>query len=162
MHVYSEKEIKTLIQKSTGQFKNILMFNFFAGLRASELIALRWNDIDFTNNTIRIDTRIRNGVEDVTKSKRVRIIDMLPQAKLALKNQRRLTGMKDDYVFLTQYGKPYNRPDILNKLLKKLCIECDIKIGTTHTLRKSCNTLLKQYGMPLDWILDQFRRWCES
>ncbi len=24
-----------------------------------------------------------------------------------------------------------------------------------HTVRKSCNTLLKQYGMPQDWILDQ-------
>ncbi len=155
VHVYNEDEIKTLIEKSTGQLKNILMFNFFAGLRGSELIALRWNDIDFENNTIRIDTRIREGVEDVTKSKRIRIIDMLPQAKKALKNQWRLTGIKDDFVFVTQSGKPYNRPEVLNRLLKKLCIECDIKIGTTHTLRKSCNTLLKQYGMPLDWILDQ-------
>ena len=155
VHVYSEEEINLLLEKSTGQFRNILMFNFFAGLRGSELIALRWNDIDFTKNTIRIDTRIRNGIEDVTKSKRIRIIDMLPQAKVALKRQKRLTGIKDDYVFITQYGKPYNRPEVLNKLLKKLCIECDIKIGTTHTLRKSCNTLLKQYGMPIDWILDQ-------
>ena len=155
VHVFSEEEIKLLIQKSTGQFKNILMFNFFAGLRVSELIALRWNDIDFENNTIRIDSRIRDGVEDVPKSKRIRIIDMLPQAKEALKNQWRLTGMKDDFVFVTQYGKPYYKEDVLNRQLKKLCIECDIKPGTTHTIRKSCNTLLKQYGLPLDWILDQ-------
>jgi len=153
--VYNEDEIKLLIEKSTGQFKNILLFNFFAGLRVSELIALRWNDIDFINNTIRVDTRIRNGKEDVTKSKRVRYIDMLPQSRKALKNQNRLTGLKNDFVFLTQYGKPYNREDGLNKQLKSLCIANNIKVGTTHTLRKSCNTLLKQYGMPLDWILDQ-------
>jgi len=24
-----------------------------------------------------------------------------------------------------------------------------------HVVRKSCNTLLKQFGMPTDWILDQ-------
>ena len=155
VHVYSEDEIKTLIEKSTGQLKNILMFNFFAGLRVSEFIALRWNDIDFMNNTVRIDSRIRDGVEDVPKSKKVRIIDMLPQAKEALKNQWRLTGMKDDFVFLTQSGKPYKSHVVLNRRLKKLCIECDIKPGTTHTIRKSCNTLLKQYGLPLDWILDQ-------
>jgi len=153
--VYNEDEIKILIDNSTGQFKNILLFNFFAGLRVSELIALRWNDIDFIKNTIRVDTRIRNGIEDVTKSKKVRHIDMLPQARKALLNQKRLTGLKDDFVFLTQYGKPYNREDGLNKQLKKLCIDNNIKVGTTHTLRKSCNTLLKQYGMPLDWILDQ-------
>ncbi len=155
VHVYSEDEIKKLINASSGQFKNILLFNFFAGLRVSELIALRWNDIDFIKNTIRIDTRIRNGKEDVTKSKRIRIIDMLPQSKKALKKQKRLTGLKNDFVFLTQYGKPYNREDGINKQLKSLCIKCDIKVGTSHTLRKSCNTLLKQYGMPLDWILDQ-------
>lgn len=153
--VYNEDEIEVLIKNSTGQFKNILLFNFFAGLRVSELIALRWNDIDFIKNTIRVDTRIRNSVEDVTKSKRVRNIDMLPQSRKALQNQKRHTGLKDDFVFLTQYGKPYNREDGLNKQLKRLCIANNIKVGTTHTLRKSCNTLFKQYGMPLDWILDQ-------
>lgn len=147
--------MKLLIDKSTGQFKNILMFNFFAGLRGSELIALRWNDIDFDSNTIRIDTRIRDGVEDVSKSKRVRIIDMLPQVKIALKRQRLLTGLKNDYVFVTQYGKGYTTPEGLTVVLKELCVTCGIKVGTMHTIRKSCNTLLKQYGLPLDWILDQ-------
>ncbi len=147
--------MKLLIDKSAGQFTNLLMFNFFAGLRGSELIALRWNDIDFNYGTIRIDTRIRDGVEDVTKSKRVRIIDMLPQARKALKVQRLITGLKDDYVFVTQYRKGYKTPKVITELLKELCIVCDLKIGTMHTVRKSCNTLLKQYGMPQDWILDQ-------
>lgn len=153
--IFNQDDMRLLINKSQGQFKNILMFNFFAGLRGSELIALRWNDIDFNSNTIRIDTRIRDGVEDVTKSKRVRIIDMLPQAKKALKQQRLLTGLKDDYVFVTQYGTPYKTPKVITELLKQLCIDCGIKVGTMHTIRKSCNTLLKQYGMPQDWILDQ-------
>ena len=123
------------------------MFNFFAGLRGSELIALRWNDIDFTSNTIRIDTRIRDGVEDVTKSKRVRIIDMLPQSRKALKNQMLLTGLKNDFVFITQYGKGYKTPSVITELFKNLCNDCGLKIGTMHTVRKSCNTLLKQYGI---------------
>jgi len=155
VQVFSEEEIKLLIQNSSGQFKNILMFNFFAGLRASELIALRWSKINFEENKIRIDRRRRKGVEDVPKGKRIRVIDMLPQAKEALKNQWQLTGIKNEYVFLAQRGKPYNRADAINKKLKKLCSECDIKPGTTHIIRKSCNTLLKQYGLPLDWILDQ-------
>jgi len=45
--------------------------------------------------------RICNGVDDVTKSKRMRTIKMLPQAKLALKNKRRLTGLKNDFVWVT-------------------------------------------------------------
>ncbi|UPT76693.1 site-specific integrase [Sulfurovum sp. XGS-02] len=153
--VFSQEDMKLLISNSTGQFRNMLMFNFFAGLRGSELIALRWDDIDFDANTIRIDTRIRQGIEDVTKSKRVRIIDMLPQAKAALKKQMLITGLKGNYVFLSQHGKVYTTPNVLSDRLKDLCVECGIKAGTMHTVRKSCNTLLKQYGLPQDWILDQ-------
>ena len=152
---FNQDEIKILIDRATGQFKNILLFNFFAGLRGSELIALRWNDIDFITNTVRIDTRIREGVEDVTKSKRVRVIDMLPQARKALKHQQLVTGLQGDFVFVTQYNKGYKTPKVLTELLKELCISCDIRPGTMHTVRKSCNTLLKQFDMPTDWILDQ-------
>ena len=58
-------------------------------------------------------------------------------------------------VFVTQYGKGYTTPEGLTVILKELCNTCNIKVGTMHTIRKSCNTLLKQYGMPQDWILDQ-------
>lgn len=155
VHTYCEDEIKLLIEKSTGQLKNILMFNFFTGLRVSELIALRWNKIDFDNNRIRIDTRIRNGVEALPKGEKIRTLDMLPQARQALEDQRCMTGLENNFVFLTKYGKPYNREDGINRQLKKLCIATNLKIGTSHMLRKSCNTLFKQYGLPLDWILDQ-------
>jgi len=102
IETFSVEEIGMLLRKSTGAFKNLLHFNFFAGLRGSELIALKWDDIDFSNNLITVDTRVRQGNEDVPKSKRVRIIDMLPQARVALKRQQLLTGMKDKQVFLNQ------------------------------------------------------------
>jgi integrase len=155
IEVFNQDEMTILIDKAHGQLKNILLFTLFSGLRGSELIALRWHDIDFNAETITIDTRIREGVEDVTKSKRVRIIDMLPQAKKALKMQQRLTGLKGDFVFLTQYGTPYVKPSNISESIKALCKQCNIKEGTLQTLRRSCNTLLKQYGMPNDWILDQ-------
>ena len=155
VQIFNQSEMEALVASATGQLKNILMFNFFAGLRGSELIALRWHDIDFNANTVRIDKRIREGVEDVTKSKTTRIIDMLPQARIALKNQQFLTGLKNDYVFLAQRSKPFRKPSNISEAIKSLCISCNIKQGTLQTIRKSCNTLLKQYNLPNDWILDQ-------
>lgn len=153
--IFNQDEMKVLIDSATGQLRNILLFALFTGLRGSELIALRWSDIDFNSETITIDTRIREGIEDVTKSKRVRIIDMLPQARDALKKQKFLTGLKNDFVFVTHYGLPYVKPSNISESIKDLCAKFHIKQGTLQTLRRSCNTLLKQYGLPNDWILDQ-------
>ena len=155
VEIFNQDEMGVLIESATGQLKNILLFVLFTGLRGSELIALRWHDIDFNAETITIDTRIREGIEDVTKSKRVRIIDMLPQAKEALKKQQLSTGLKNDFVFVTQYGTPYVKPSNISEAIKSLCTQCNIKEGTLQTLRRSCNTLMKQYGLPNDWILDQ-------
>jgi len=155
VEIFRQDEMAVLINKATGQLKNILLFTLFTGLRGSELIALRWKNIDFNTETITVDTRIREGVEDVTKSKRVRIIDMLPQAKEALKKQQLRTGLKNDFIFVTQHGKPYIKPSNISEAIKSLCKQCNIKEGTLQTLRRSCNTLMKQYGMPNDWILDQ-------
>ncbi len=80
---------------------------------------------------------------------------MLPQAKEALKLQWQLTGSKDGHIFLTQRGNVFVKPSNISEAIKKLCIKADVKMGTLHTVRRSCNTLLKQYGLPLDWILDQ-------
>lgn len=153
--VFTLKDVRLLISESEGQLKNILLFNFFAGLRGSELIALRWDDIDFKNKIVRVDTRIRDGNEDETKSKRIRYLDMLPQCYEALKNQQRITGIKNDFVFVTQYGKGYNTPKTITEQIKILCKENFVEIGTLQTMRRTCNTLLKQYGLPTDWILDQ-------
>ena len=153
--VFSIDEMKLLIDKADNQFKNILVVTLFQGLRGSELIALKWSAVDFKNDTLTIDIRIRQGIEDETKSKRIRIIDLLPDAKKALENQMLITALRSEYVFLTQFGKSYKTPESLTVTLKSLCKEVHIEERTMHTIRKSCNTLLKQYSFPLDWILDQ-------
>jgi len=152
--IFSIDEIKILINSSTSQFKNIIIVLLFQGLRGSELIALKWSKIDFTKSIITIDERIREGDTDITKSKRVRVIDMLPQTKQALINQLHFT-QSYDYVFLNQYNRPYASPKTISTTLKKFCQKFNINVGTLHTLRATCNTLYKQFGLPNDWILHQ-------
>ncbi|MEA2028892.1 MAG: tyrosine-type recombinase/integrase, partial [Campylobacterota bacterium] len=123
-------------------------------LRGSELIALKWSKVDLFDNNMTIDERIREGETDQTKSKRVRVIDILPPVQNALLNQYQITN-DSEYLFLTQYGKPYDTPDALRESLKTLCKQANVKHGTFQTIRATCNTLYKQYGMPNDWILHQ-------
>lgn len=155
VETFTQEEMKLLIDNAQPQLKNILQFNFFQGLRGSELIALRWDDVDFKKGTVSINTRIRDNDEDVPKSKTTRVITLLPQAKKALLSQRLLTGLKNDFIFVTQYHKGYTSHDTITVQLKKLCKEVGIKQRTMHVVRKTCNTLYKQYGLSNDWILHQ-------
>ena len=54
-----------------------------------------------------------------------------------------------------RFGKPYKRSNKISDAIRRVCKKVNINIGTLQTLRRSCNTLYKQYGLPNDWILDQ-------
>lgn len=151
---YSEDEIKRMISCAKGQLKNYIQLCCFSGLRGSELIALRWrDDIDFDKGMIRVDTRIVCGEEDETKSKKVRFIPMFPQAKQALVTQRMFSGLRE-YVFINRDGDRYYGTESLNVSFRVMLKNNNLPHGTIHDLRRSFNTLLKQYGYPTDWILD--------
>lgn len=155
IEIFTQEEIGLLLKHTDGQLHNIILFVSFSGVRAGELIALRWSDIDFTMQTITISKRIREGIEDVPKSKRTRVLDMLPQVQEALNKQLLLSKNKSEYIFITQSGKPYKRSNKISAAIREICKKAHIKEGTLQTLRRSCNTLYKQYGLPNDWILDQ-------
>lgn len=150
---YTETEIKKLISCSKGQLKNYIQLCCFTGMRGSEMIALRWDDIDFDKGIIRVDTRIVNGEEDETKSKKIRFIPMFQQAREALSNQRMKSGLRE-YVFINGSGNRYYGTESLNVSFKTMLKNNALPKGTIHDLRRSFNTLLKQYGYPTDWILD--------
>ena len=82
---YTLDEINLMIDNATGQFKNVLEFAFFSGMRPSEIIALKWSNIDFNDCSIMVDTRIRNDNVDLPKGYKTRIIDLLPRAEKALR-----------------------------------------------------------------------------
>lgn len=152
---FTQKEIELLVHHASGQIKNIILFVAFTGVRAGELIGLKWGDIDFKKKTILIQRRIREGIEDVPKSKRSRLLDMLPQAKQALVEQKKLTYGRHTYIFVSRFDEPYARSNHITASIRKVCREVGIKEGGLQKLRRSCNTLYKQYGLPNDWILDQ-------
>lgn len=150
---FSEDEIRKLISVAKGQLKNYIQLCSFSGLRGSELVALRWDDIDFERGSIRVDSGIVSGHEDKTKSTNTRYVPMFKQAREALTKQRRKSGLRE-FVFINSRGDSYHGSATMNIAFKKLLKKHNLGDGTIHDLRRSFNTLLKQYGYPEDWILD--------
>ncbi len=154
-------EVYTLIENAEGQFKNMLTLQFFTGCRPGEMIALKWEDINFTSKYIHIQ-RTRQGVRNPetnkyelgpTKTGEKRKSDMLPIVEKALKDQYQKTGLKGGFVFLTISGEPYMGHDGIGKrqwknLLKRCLMDYKVFYQTRHTFA----SIFLSEGEDLGWI----------
>jgi integrase len=153
---FSNDEKSAIINGAAGQFKNLVQFNFWTGLRIGELIALRWADIDFAAETISINKSIIYGIEKAPKTKAgVRAIRMLPQAKLALENQFGSTGAQFDYVFHCPTTDRQWSNNLIAKWWARLLQQCGVKYRYPYQMRHTYASTLIAHGENLAWIATQ-------
>lgn len=133
-------EIEKILSECTGQIRNLLQFAFWSGLRTSELIALKWTDIDFDNKLIKVRRKIVNGVEGPPKtSSGKRDIPILPNALHALLSQIPFTYSNNDRVFYHPKNKtPWKtdkqiRESYWKPILKAANVEYRKAYQTRHT-----------------------------
>ncbi len=65
---FTPDEIDKILAQLDAQCHNLIQFAFWSGLRTSELIALRWQDVDFDNHRVHIRTAIVRQREKTTKN----------------------------------------------------------------------------------------------
>jgi integrase len=95
----SNKEIDAVLQQMDGQERNFYQFAFWTGLRTSEQLALKWENIDLANSRFYVRVAKVRGQEKTTKtSAGLRTVELQEDAKAALLNQLEYTDGKE-YVF---------------------------------------------------------------
>ncbi len=139
--VLSKEEIKKLISVTTNiNHRLIIQIGYSAGLRISEILNLRWQDIDFDRNIIHLKK---------AKGKKDRIVMLSQKVKENL-----LTLNRDDktYVFITNRGKKYTQRTI-QKIIGSAANKASLKKKITpHTLRHSFATHLLDNGTDIRFI----------
>ena len=86
---FSVDEINTILKFSEGQVRLLFQFAFFTGLRVSELIGLRWEDIDWQNQIIHVEeTIVYKEAKGPKTEAGVRDVLLLPPALEALERVR--------------------------------------------------------------------------
>ena len=128
--------------------KAMLELMYATGLRVSELVKVKLQDIDFNDDIIRT----------FGKGSKERIIPIVEYAKEYLKKYielyRPLLLIKgnSDYVFINNHGSNMTRQGFF-KIIKKIAKEKDIKSEISpHTLRHSFASHLLKYGADLRTI----------
>jgi len=105
---YSPQEVMALVRAAASeQDAAIFLTAAFTGLRRGELVALRWRDVDFTGEAIRVRASVTHGALTTPKSGKVRTVPMVDEvaktlAKLATREHA--TG-DDDLVFPGERGE---------------------------------------------------------
>lgn len=139
--VLSKKEIKDMILATTNLIHRlVIQMAYGTGMRVSELINLKWQDIDFQRNIIHIKR---------AKGKKDRIVMLSPKIKKALNS---LNIKKEGYVFLSNRKKKYTIRTI-EKIVENTRIKAGIKKKVSpHTLRHSFATHLLENGTDIRYI----------
>ncbi|MBU4493206.1 MAG: tyrosine-type recombinase/integrase [Nanoarchaeota archaeon] len=139
--ILSRKEIENMIicTKNFGH-RTIMLLMYASGMRASEIINLRWKDVDFDRNIIHI--KLAKGNKD-------RIVMLSPKLK---KNLKTLDIEKKDIIFKTNRNNKYSLRTI-ELIVKKAAEKAGIKKHVTpHTLRHSFATHLLEHGIDIRYI----------
>ncbi len=125
----------------------------YAGLRASEIRALRKRDVDLVNEIITVRLKRCAGQEGQPKSKHQRSIDFIaPQLLPLLKG--RCEGLKpDDYVCPNSTGRPWSDNGLWNQF-RRACTALGIEGQRVHGLRHAFATALFGGGVDARTVQD--------
>jgi integrase len=105
--VFSPEEVMALVRAAASkQDAAIYLTAAFTGLRRGELLALRWRDVDFGGQVVRVRASYAEGALTTPKSGKVRSVPMAPNVAEALAKlgQRPQWTGDDDLVFVGQAG----------------------------------------------------------
>lgn len=142
----SEDDLQLILDKTPRQFlKDIFTIAFYSGLRISEILNMKWNWIDPTQNLI--TTKISSDYK--TKSKRERIIPIHPKILSIFNKLKSAKISQNCFVFSLSAGKKFNE-DFVSKQFKKSLRAAGLNDNIhLHSLRHSFCSNLVQKGVSL-------------
>ncbi len=146
-------EIDLVLDYAHGQFKNFLGISFFTGMRSGELLALKWDDVDLTIDTISITKTIAQGTINSAKTRSSeRDIEIISNAKKFFIQQRLLTGLKNSYVFLNAKASHFSSNDNFYRNFQSVLKSVGIEKRALHNTRHTFASLMLNNGIDKLWV----------
>lgn len=144
---FSVDEVKIILDYVKNKnFKHYLYIAFYTGMRSGEIMALKKEDIDFEKKIIKVKrSKGRHGENSPKTQSGIRsvpILDILYPHLVELYNSH-----DNEYLFITQYGKPYNHNETFsNKFWIPLFDELNIKYRKLYNTRHTFATMMLSGG----------------
>ena len=147
------EELRALLSQLDHCFRVMVLLDAATGLRRSELLALKWEDVDFERLQINVRRSIYLNVVGNCKTEASRKpvpLDLTLASELWTWKQDSAYGQPNDWVFASPHSRGKNPywPDILlSRVVRPAALRAGIQkhIGW-HTFRHSFSTMLMANG----------------
>ena len=144
----TEAELAALLEATPDDWRLLIRFLAHTGLRISELVALRWDDVDLGRRRVRVRRRDYRGSIEAPKSRFGRREIPLSEglARDLWEHRKRLLRAGADPVFQSATGTPVRRENVFRRVLKPAAEAAGVPWAGFHTLRHTCATTLFRHG----------------
>jgi integrase len=155
--VLTIEQFRLLLDQVTEEpHRTMLLLDLCLGLRCSELLALKWEDVDWEEECVYVRRAIVQGRVDEVKTKYSRQrLPLDPDLASVMRGWkcRAQFGDEADWIFASPYSggiKPYSPWGVQQRWIKPAATRAGLggAIGW-HTLRHTYRTLLDETGAPL-------------
>lgn len=170
---YTEDECMNLLEKvKNTPLELIVTIATYYGLRRSEVLGLKWNAIDFTNNRITIKHKVtqatvdnkrvlvkKNKLKNKTSYRSLPLVDdvrdLLLEEKQKQAENKKLYGNayknKENYICVYDDGEII-KPDTLTRKFPDFLVDNGMDEIRLHDLRHTCASLLLANGVSMKEI----------
>jgi integrase len=155
-------EFQKLIANLEEPFRTMACLAQFQALRISELLALKWGDIDWFEKTVSIQRSLVLGDVNAPKTLASEAVRPLEDGEIQMLTAHRTRSefTKDtDYIFASPHSGgdlPYHYTSVIWKL-QLACKKAGIPAIGTHTFRHTARAWAGELGIPLSVIKDMHR-----
>ncbi len=154
---FTPDEIARILAELHGQERNLIQFAFWSGLRTSELIALRWQDVDLAKPCLHVRVAKVRGINKTTKTQAgMRQVTLQPEALAALLDQQALNGAAEIVFHNPRTQQPWSNDQAIRKAVWTPALQrANVKYRTPYQTRHTFASMLLSRGENPLWVANQ-------
>ena len=153
---FTLEEVRCFLDTVPESYRYYYTVAFFTGMRTSELLGLKWRNLDFDRGEILVRDTIVHCRADTTKNDGSdRVIDMSTTVSGALKSQLDSRHAQSEYVFCTRNGQPLNYRNMARRVWYPTLETAGLRRRRPYQTRHTAATLWLASGGNPEWVARQ-------
>lgn len=147
LKAFNFEQVQGLIKAAQGELKSYLIIAFFTGMRKGEILGLKFADLDFDKEIIKVQrTRLHNGTTNAPKTANSRReVLMLPPVKDELKRLKAAARGDEGFIFAKS-------DEFYAGKFRALCESYELHGWTLYETRHSFASIMLQKGEEALWV----------